>query len=1577
MATRLLEVHPHITAIGTVIGALLCATCNSDETARSDAVSPSQHAVPGLALFHELLAYAREHPASQEADGYRIRQEQGPSTAVPGHWGALSQPAEAWVPAQANAAMRLLTGAGYLSVRRLGEASMDAKLDKGVLVFANPSVGYQAIMLAGYRGVQDILLRKESGGRLGYEIELPPGWRLHRVPSDERLVEVRDAYGIARLRLVVRSAFDSTGKAIPVRAEVRGSTITIQAQAIDAATVHAEWQGTGAPAFDRDWPVTTLLRTGKVLVTGELPRVELGDGHPGELYDPLTSTFTTTAEFVSFLGKAVVQLPSGWVVAFGKVVEKEPRANDITIYDPDADRAIKVIRPPAQFFPDNALALPNGKIFVCGRDASNTASDIYTAWIFTPTSASAGESVSPIELSKQHHLAGTPLLLSSGKVAVVGRGGGYAVYDPDSGAISGDAIESPADAVMLGDGQILIFKGDGTATVLTPESGARREIPMPQSRANVVGIRLASGKVLVVDTGNGLLSPASYVFDPISNGFTDATQINGDGAYYRPALTYLPGGGVLMLSRAPAVVVGTASKARPQVYLPTWDTHAIRSLRVPRLKHSVTLLRSGDLLIAGGDSAGTAEIYDAKKRQSRIIGKLIHPRSWHTANILESGKVLLVGGNEESAEAELFNPDDKTFVAVPRSSNVPIYQGHQATPLASGKILITGGTSRTSGDPSSQSSMAEVYDPKENRFSQVGDMIHGRAAHAAILLDNGNVLVVGGLQNRVLAEGHAELYDESQNSFVPVGPVRDERYGASAVRLRSGKVLIAQATPDKTLELFDPGANTFSLAGKPKNAYASVRVLGLSSGKVIITGTGSAQCRGAFVCEESEVYDETANQFIPAPRSFYRLSEYTTTALPGDRLLMSGGEQEAAGLFVHDFGSAQTVLAESSPASCSAPTLTALPDGKIFRLGFSSFDPNCAGSIVDVLSNTPEKAVGVRARNRHRAILLSSGKVFAIGAFTSTEPEDLAIEFDPSTFKIDSFSSRYGWDLRVPTMLSDGRVLLTGGIDDSGKPILEAEVFNANKSGNPFEDIGKTQGRTPPTSVLLGTGDVLLTGLGAQTVEVFDRASMKFLDTSIRGIQKGTHAATRLASGDALLMGGTASFLFHATTRSVEYGIGLPRDLWAGISLLSGDVIAATPSEMVRLSPGRNIIRDPYPIPNSGTFAPLRNGGFLHGASSQWLVSSPVPDAVHRPQISNIEAPIVSGFAVTIRGTGFSRCTSVGCKLGPGSAFGPPTVAFLPLDGGAPHVSSVLNWTDDAIRWVVPASAYHGMGWVHVIVDGVPSEGVSIRLDAAPNGARCTNDAECESGVCTGAICCNRRCNTCESCRREEQIDGAETGKCWFVKPGTDPYDVCDEKTPDSCGSTGVCDGKGRCELHPIGTPCPNNGQCNAGACLHCSEDQRWVLGGTEPQDCLPYRCTGGVCPAQCVSDDNCLKGYRCNLDTHTCGAYCGGEDFEMLYEGEKTVRCHPYRCFSGACAKKCISNLECTNGYMCNLDKDCELYVPMSLPDQSCAAGGPPRKDSSWEGIAALSACLWFLQRGRRRVLLPKQKQYKASKSV
>src|SRR6266481_8211280 len=127
-------------------------------------------------------------------------------------------------------------------------------------------------------------------------------------------------------------------------------------------------------------------------------------------------------------------------------------------------------------------------------------------------------------------------------------------------------------------------------------------------------------------------------------------------------------------------------------------------------------------------------------------GSLNTARIDHTVTLLNNGMVLVAGGDNffigaipstNFASAELYDPATGTFTLTGSMATARDLQ--TATLLNNGKVLVVGGIDNSSALPS-----AELYDPATGTFTATGSMATARNLHTATLLNNGKVLVVGG-----------------------------------------------------------------------------------------------------------------------------------------------------------------------------------------------------------------------------------------------------------------------------------------------------------------------------------------------------------------------------------------------------------------------------------------------------------------------------------------------------------------------------------------------------------------------------------------------------------------------------------------------------------------------------------------------------------------------------------------------------------------------------------------------------------------------------------------------------------------
>lgn len=213
----------------------------------------------------------------------------------------------------------------------------------------------------------------------------------------------------------------------------------------------------------------------------------------------------------------------------------------------------------------------------------------------------------------------------------------------------------------------------------------------------------------------------------------------------------------------------------------------------------------------------------------QLVGRMRVARAAATATTIAGDRVVIVGGMTESGgalrEFEVFDASTNRVVASgeaifdPRTARFAAAgsmnvgrSGHTATRLDDGTVLITGGV----GDGWSFLASAEVYDPRTRRFTQVKSMSFARESHTATLLRGGKVLIAGGHRDRrqnIVVYASTEIYDPAQREFNAGPMLTTARHKHDAAGLADGRVLVIGGSDprDRTrftsAEVYDPVAN--------------------------------------------------------------------------------------------------------------------------------------------------------------------------------------------------------------------------------------------------------------------------------------------------------------------------------------------------------------------------------------------------------------------------------------------------------------------------------------------------------------------------------------------------------------------------------------------------------------------------------------------------------------------------------------------------------------------------------------------------------------------------------------------------
>ena len=322
--------------------------------------------------------------------------------------------------------------------------------------------------------------------------------------------------------------------------------------------------------------------------------------------------------------------------------------------------------------------------------------------------------------------------------------------------------------------------------------------------------------------------------------------------------------------------------------------------------------------------------------------------------------------------------------------------GHTATLLQDGKVLIAGGMRRNQDFYSS----AELFDPASGKFQATGGMTIARVGHAAVLLRSGNVLIVGGWVGRGCTDS-AELYDPATGRFTALSRMSAKRGQPSATLLISGDVLITGGADHDTpggvtsAEIFRAATSKFEPVGPMHTARISQTATMLNDGRVLIVGG-----RGDTVTASSELYDPATKQFIVTGSMLTARYKHSAGLLPDGRVLIAGGSDG------RDWQGKMNTAEIYDPRKGKFSATSSLDDSRF---------------------KVPEEAAQ-----------LASGQILIAGGSKKIEV------YDPASGKFlivagQMINARH---FMTETKLKDGSVLLAGGYPNNDEGTVETWIYH-------------------------------------------------------------------------------------------------------------------------------------------------------------------------------------------------------------------------------------------------------------------------------------------------------------------------------------------------------------------------------------------------------------------------------------------------------------------------------------------------------------------------------------------------------
>ena len=332
-----------------------------------------------------------------------------------------------------------------------------------------------------------------------------------------------------------------------------------------------------------------------------------------------------------------------------------------------------------------------------------------------------------------------------------------------------------------------------------------------------------------------------------------------------------------------------------------WNTTG--NLSTGRFGINAILLKDGKVLVAGGIGnsftvLSSAEVYDPADGQWSATGSMTTARAYYGATLLVDGRVLVTGGCTEptcyhaTSSAEIFDPATGAWQSTGNMSTER--WNFTATLLQNGNVLAVGGC--TLSPCSSPTQTTELYDPTTGGWSPSGSLPLGRSQHAATRLHNGRVLITGGF-SYVGAQPLAELYNPATGRFTSMASMATGRMSHTATLLRSGKVLAAAGVSGRSdfrtvnsAEVYDPIANKWKQVKPLKSARGGHTAVLLPNGKVLVAGGITySPGKNALVLSSAELFGSTKSKWSKAGSMKDTRDNHGMVLLPNGNVLVVGG----------------------------------------------------------------------------------------------------------------------------------------------------------------------------------------------------------------------------------------------------------------------------------------------------------------------------------------------------------------------------------------------------------------------------------------------------------------------------------------------------------------------------------------------------------------------------------------------------------------------------------------------------------------------------------------------------------------
>ena len=295
---------------------------------------------------------------------------------------------------------------------------------------------------------------------------------------------------------------------------------------------------------------------------------------------------------------------------------------------------------------------------------------------------------------------------------------------------------------------------------------------------------------------------------------------------------------------------------------------------------------------------------------------------------------------------------------------------HQAVLLKNGQVLVVGGVVGNINN-----NAAELYNPATGKWTLSGStaILHGSGALS--LLPNGEVLLAGGSDVSSSCTATAELYNPLTGRWTTTSSMDFARCASAATLLPNGQVLVAggfsaTGAAVSTAELYNPSTGTWQSTG-------SINTTTIMVGMAELLGNGTALVVGR---------DSTAWLFSPTQRHWSQTGSLTGTGHGPLSLLANGDVLVVNNSFFNPATGTWTPTGPIPRFVLTETTATLLGTGNVLITGmrdtYTPHPPLPYALLYNFASNSYTFTGNMNvSRAENTATLLPNGKVLITGGY--------------------------------------------------------------------------------------------------------------------------------------------------------------------------------------------------------------------------------------------------------------------------------------------------------------------------------------------------------------------------------------------------------------------------------------------------------------------------------------------------------------------------------------------------------------------------------------------------------------------